>query len=45
MFQRFAKAMQAEIRERPWFTRRHFGAQAHEDEPLLRIGSFDQHAP
>lgn len=45
MFQRFAQARQAEIRECPWFTRAHFGAQAHEDEPLLRIGSLDQHAP
>ena len=41
MFQGIARALNTTIVERPLFERRMFGAQGHEDEPLLRIGPFE----
>lgn len=42
LFARIARDLDADLTEHPLFARRHFGAQAHEDEPLLRIGPFDR---
>lgn len=45
LFQRFADSRGAELSEHPLFERRHFGAEAHEDEPLLRIGPLADAVP
>lgn len=40
MFASLARKLLAPINEQPLFERHMFGAHAHEDEPLLRIGPF-----
>ena len=40
MFAGLARALLAPVNEQPLFERHMFGEQAHEDEPLLRIGPF-----
>lgn len=40
MFASLARNLLAPLKEKPLFERGHFGAQGHEDEPLLRIGPF-----
>lgn len=40
MFDGLARSLGASIQETPLFGRDLFGAQAHQDEPLLRIGPF-----
>lgn len=45
MFEGLAKAVQAPLKVSPFFGRELFGQQAHEEEPLIRIGPFcAQHA-
>lgn len=44
MFASLARRLLAPISEQPLFERHMFGAQAHEDEPLLRIGPFSSTA-
>src|SRR5690606_14314289 len=45
MFTGLARQLLAPINEQPLFERHMFGPQAHEDEPLLRIGPFRSELP
>jgi L-2,4-diaminobutyric acid acetyltransferase len=40
MFNGLARRLNAKVHETPLFDRTMFGAQGHDDEPLLRIGPF-----
>lgn len=41
LFERLAASRDAPLRESAYLTAEHFGAEAHEDEPLLRIGPLN----
>ena len=45
MFASLARNLLAPLNETPLFERRHFGAQGHEDEPLICIGPFRLASP